>query len=134
MTHLYLSIKTCPVCQQALKERYRKDRTIRSLQGPIYLMSHVSSCENGRCANYHQGILPEAETLLGIKGYKFGLDVIVKVGQLRFKAYQTWEEIWAALKQEYRLKISAREIGYLEQAYLALTNPAVAKLTLKPLK
>ena len=74
MTHLYLSIKTCPVCQQALKERYRKDRTIRSLQGPIYLMSHVSSCENGRCANYHQGILPEAETLLGIKGYKFGLD------------------------------------------------------------
>lgn len=121
-THIHVSIKTCLICQQRLKEWYRKERTIKSLQGPIYLVSHIYSCENETCANYHQRILPEEETLLVIKGYKFGLDVIVKVGQLRFKDYKTWEEVWVVLEKEYQLKISAREIGYLEQAYLALTN------------
>jgi hypothetical protein len=115
-------MKECPVCQQTLKEWYRKERTIKSLHGPIYLVSHIYSCENEACANYRQGILPEEETLLVIKGYKFGLDVIVKVGQLRFNAYKTWEEIRAVLEKEYQIDVSQREIGYLEQAYLALTN------------
>ena len=121
-THLHPSLRTCPVCQGELKEWYRKERTIYSLQGPIYLVSHVYACENKECANYHRGILPEEETLLAIKGHNFGLDVILKIGELRFVSHKTWQEVQEILEKEYHLKISDREVGYLEQAYLALSK------------
>ena len=132
--HLYSSFKECSVCGKPLKEKYRtKGRTIKSLKGRIDIVTHVYACVNFECSKYDVSIYPEEETLLAIKGYKFGLDVIVKIGHLRYFEHKTWVEVHKILTNDYDLKISLREIGYLEQSYLALVN-IVAKEDIELLK
>jgi len=121
-THLHPSLKECLACKEKLKDWYRRERSIKSLSGLIHLVSHVYGCQNEHCGNYRQGIHPEQESLLAIKGYRFGLDVILEIGQLRFTSHNTWEEIQQYLQNKFQLKICEREVGYLEQAYLALTQ------------
>lgn len=121
-THLHPSLKKCLQCKQKLKSWYRRERTIKSLNDVVYLVSHVYCCQNKECDNYRKGINPEEESLLAIKGYNYGLDVVMKVGVLRFQKYKTWEETQKTLSRDNGLKISEREIGYLEQTYLALTT------------
>lgn len=118
-THLYPSFYTCPACGQKLSQWYRKNRTIKSLSGSIHIVSHIFSCKNTECSN--PKITPEKETLLAIKGYTFGLDVILKIGALRYKEHKTWNQIEQILNQKFQLKISYREIGYLEESYLSLS-------------
>lgn len=115
-------MQKCPVCKQKLVEWYRKERSIKSLSGLLDIISHVYRCENEQCNNYRVGVKPEEESLLAIKGYKFGLDVIIKIGQLRFSCNNTHAEIQKSLQSLYSIKISEREVGYLERAHLALTQ------------
>ena len=92
------------------------------MSGPLYLATHVQTCKNENCSNNKRKIFAEEESLLAIKNYKYGLDVILEVGQQRYKKYQKWQEIQKSLAEKHNLEVSEREIGYLEQSYLALVK------------
>ena len=61
----------------------------------------------------------EGETL-SLKHYQFSLDVIAKVGHLRFNEHKTIRQIRCILKQRFKLQISRSEVNLLCQVYLAL--------------
>ena len=58
--------------------------------------------------------------MLSLKHYQFSLDVIAKVGHLRFKEHTTIRQIRRTLKNRFKLNISRSEVNLLCQVYLAL--------------
>lgn len=63
---------------------------------------------------------PEAENILALKGYTFGLDVIVYIGQLRYRENKTIEAIQNQLTE--KLSISVKEVALLCEVFLALVT------------
>ena len=55
-----------------------------------------------------------------MRGSGYGLDVVVRIGQLRFSQHRTREEIWRALRDEAALHLSERHVQNLLEVYLAL--------------
>lgn len=113
--------KTCPNCGAELKRSHTAWRkNIITLRGTLQVTSYAYRCPNSRCPNpgtvYRSA---EAETL-SIKYYQYGLDVIAKVGHLRFREYRTIRKAKRMLRDRFRLPISRSEVDLLGQAYLAL--------------
>lgn len=99
---LYPQTKICPECDRPFKEKYHKQRLIVQLSGQLQAVSHCLGCSNPRCSHSEAIYRPEAENILALKGYTFGLDVIVYIGQLRYRQNQTIEAIQnQLLNQEY---------------------------------
>ncbi len=120
--HLHPSIKKCLVCNEELKEWYRTERSIRTLENEKAIVCHKFICPNKKCSCYKSTISPEEEGLLALKAKRIGLDVVLEIGRLRYKEHRTWKEIQSNLKEKYNFLISERAIGYQEQDYLALSN------------
>jgi hypothetical protein len=55
-----------------------------------------------------------------IRGSGYGLDVVVRIGHLRFGEHRTREEIWRQLREETAVQISERHVQNLLEVYLAL--------------
>ena len=55
-----------------------------------------------------------------VRGSGYGLDVVVRIGQLRFRDHRTREEIWRQLREETPLVLSERHVQNLLDVYLAL--------------
>src|SRR5205823_8371342 len=55
-----------------------------------------------------------------VKGSGYGLDVVVRIGYLRFTEHRTREEIWRALHGQPRVELSERHVQNLLEVYLAL--------------
>ena len=49
-----------------------------------------------------------------------GLDVVIRIGQLRFSQHRTREELWRTLHDEAALDLSERHVQHLLEVYLAL--------------
>ena len=116
-------LKLCPNCNKQLKRSHIAWRKhIFTLNSVYHVTSLAYKCSNSLCpqpqAVYHS---QEAE-MLSIKHYQFSLDVIAKVGHLRFKEHQTVRNIKQILKRRFKLQISRSEVDLLYQAYLALTT------------
>jgi len=58
--------------------------------------------------------------MLSLKHYQFSLDVIAKLGHLRFNEHKTIRQIRQTLKKQFKLQISRSEVNLLCQVYLAL--------------
>ena len=117
---LYPQTKICPECDRPFKEKYHKQRWIVQLSGQLQVVSHCLGCSNPRCSHSEAIYRPEAENLLALKGYTFGLDVIVYIGQLRYRQNQTIEAIQNQLLN--KLSISIKEVALLCEVYLALVK------------
>ena len=116
-------IKLCPNCNKPLKRSHIAwCKHIITLNGVFHVTSIAYKCSHNLCpqpqAIYHS---TEAE-MLSIKHYQFSIDVIAKVGHLRFQEHQTIRHIKQTLKQRFKLQISRSEVDLLHQAYLALTT------------
>jgi hypothetical protein len=55
-----------------------------------------------------------------VKGSGYGLDVVVRIGHLRFSEHRTRAEIWQALQHDTPVRISERHVQNLIEVYLAL--------------
>jgi hypothetical protein len=55
-----------------------------------------------------------------VRGHGYGLDVVVRIGHLRFTEHRTRTEIWDRLRQEHGIAISERHVQHLLEVYLAL--------------
>ena len=120
---LYPLEQNCPNCQQALVERYRKQRWIVRLDGQLKVISHCLSCPNRECRLHEVIYRPSEEGALALRGYTYGLDVVVRIGQLRFSEDQSLTQIHQELHGQ--IGISLKEVGLLCEVFLALVNTVV---------
>jgi|SRR5208282_2707465 len=116
-------IKLCPNCNKPLKRSHIAWRKyIITLNSIYHVTSTAYKCSNTDCPQPQAVYRSQEAEMLSIKHYQFGLDVIAKVGHLRFKEHQTIRNIKQTLKSRFKLHISRSEVDLLHQAYLALTT------------
>ncbi len=118
--HLYPEMRACPTCHRRLVERYRKRRWIVQLSGQLEVITHCLRCPDRACPMHEALYRSDVEDRLALRGYTFGLDVVAKVGQLRYYDNQTITDIHHQLQDA--LTISPKEIALLCEVFLALVN------------
>lgn len=111
----------CLSCQTRLKRfATLSQRTIITLQGPIYLTHCGYRCPNPGCPTLSRVYRSAVADGLALPGFTFGLDLVVLVGQLKLGHHQTLDEVHRTLLDRlapFKLTISRREIMYLFEAY-----------------
>jgi hypothetical protein len=119
---LYPAEQECPVCQHALKERYHKQRWIIRLDQHVKVVSHFLECGNAACTRQAVVYRPQQEDALAWRGYTFGLDVVARIGELRYRHHLSMTKIQAQLQAESQLLISLKEVALLCEVFLALVS------------
>lgn len=121
---LYPAQRTCPACGEPLVERYRQSRFIVTLSGMLKLNKHVLECRTPDCPQHGLTWRPEVEGALALPHYTFGLDVVARIGELRYREQQTIEKIATALGRQ-GVGISLKEVQLLSEVFLALVETVV---------
>ena len=114
-------LRTCPHCGTALAYRHPVWRkTMQSLTGLAHVTSLGYRCPQPACAfgrTVYRSARAEARQ---VKGSGYGLDVVVRIGHLRFTEHRTRAEIWRELDAHSPVAISERHVQNLLEVYLAL--------------
>ena len=116
--------RCCPACGRRMPIRYENRRTVATLDGPVRLRLKVRRCENGGCARHHRPYRPEAEGAIALPQHEFGLDVIARVGALRYREHRSVPEIHRALR-ERGVAVCERTVTHLLDRYDELVATAV---------
>lgn len=106
----------CPACGGALWIDYENRRTVSLLTGNVRLRLKIRRCQNQACSRYHKPYRPEAEGCWALAEHEFGLDVMARIGELRYRHQRTVSEIHQAL-QSLGLVISQRTVTNLLDRY-----------------
>jgi len=89
--------RTCPACGQALWAAYKTQRTVTTLEGLVRLRIQVRRCRTPDCPQQARPIRPEQEGHVALPGHEFGLDLIARIGTLRYAQHRSIPEIHAEL-------------------------------------
>jgi len=119
---LYPQLQACPECQQVMKERYHKQRWIVRLDQHVKVVSHFLECRNTACTRQAAIYRPQQEDALALRGYTFGLDVVARIGELRYRENLSISKIREQLQTESHLSISLKEVALLCEVFLALVT------------
>ena len=95
-------------------------KPIQFLTGPQHVTNLGFRCSNPGCAfgrTVYRSARAEASQ---VKGAGYGLDVVVRIGYLRFTEHRTRDEIWRALQGPPPVELSERHVQNLLEVYLAL--------------
>jgi hypothetical protein len=95
-------------------------KPIQFLTGPQHVTNLGFRCRNAGCAfgrTVYRSARAEARQ---VKGSGYGLDVVVRIGYLRFTEHRTREEIWHTLHGQPLVALSERHVQNLLEVYLAL--------------
>jgi hypothetical protein len=95
-------------------------KAIQFLDGPQHVTNLGWRCGNLACPfgrTVYRSARAEARQ---VKGSGYGLDVVVRIGYLRFGEHRTREEIWRALHEQTAVQLSERHVQNLLEVYLAL--------------
>src|SRR6266851_1618919 len=101
-------------------------KPIQFLTGPAHVTNLGFRCSNAACAfgrSVYRSARAEARQ---VKGSGYGLDVVVRIGYLRFTEHRTREEIWRALHGSPPVQLSERHVQNLLEVYLALLRASEA--------
>jgi MULE transposase domain len=107
---------TCLTCGKAAHIAYHTQRTVTTLEGRYRLHLAVRRCTCSECPRYHQPYRPEAEGAWAHPHGEYGLDVIARVGFLRYRHHQSLAEIHQSL-HERGLSIGERTVLNLLARY-----------------
>lgn len=111
-------MQNCLECESRLNRSHRVwSKYIIQLTGTIHAVSMGYRCPNDECSLgvvYRSAV---AESL-SLKYYSFGMDVIARIGEMRFIWNQTLGEIHSELAEN--ISISEREVHYLIETYMLL--------------
>jgi len=114
-------LTACPQCGAGLVYSHAVwAKVIQYLDGPVYVRNLGFRCPNAHCARPGLVYRSAAGEAQQVKGSGYGLDVVVRIGHLRFSAHQTREEIWRRLREETAVHVSERHVQNLLEVYLAL--------------
>jgi transposase len=114
-------LTACPHCASPLVYRHPVwAKPVQFLSGREHVTNLGFRCSNPACpfpTAVYRSARAEARQ---VKGSGYGLDVVVRLGGLRFREHRTREEIWRDLHEEKGLQISERHVQNLLDVYLAL--------------
>jgi hypothetical protein len=114
-------LSSCPHCDSALVYSHPVwAKPIQSLSGIEHVTNLGFRCSNPACAHQRAVYRSAQAEARQIKGSGYGLDVVVRIGYLRFHNHQTREEIWRQLHEETAIQLSERHVQNLLEVYLAL--------------
>jgi hypothetical protein len=112
---------SCPHCRSPLVYSHPVwAKPIQFLTGPEHVTSLGFRCASPACpfgGAVYRSAHAEARQ---VRGSGYGLDVVVRIGHLRFSEHRTREEIWRTLRDEAALQLSERHVQNLLEVYLAL--------------
>jgi hypothetical protein len=115
---------SCPHCAAALVYSHAVwAKPIQFLDGAEHVTNLGFRCSAPACPfarTVYRSARAEARQ---VKGSGYGLDVVVRIGQLRFTAHRTREEIWRALREprdHAPIQLSERHVQNLLDVYLAV--------------
>lgn len=114
-------LRACPHCGASLVSSHPVwAKPIQFLGGPVHVTNLGFRCADPGCA-FGRNVYRSAQAESGqVKGSGYGLDVVVRIGHLRFGEHRTRGEIWRRLREEAGLAISERHVQNLLEIYLAL--------------
>jgi hypothetical protein len=111
----------CPHCGAVLRWSHPVwAKPIQFLSGPEHVTNLGFRCSNPGCAfgrTVYRSARAEARQ---VRGHGYGLDVVGRIGHLRFTEHRTREEIWRRLHEEHAVAITERHVQHLLEVYLAL--------------
>lgn len=114
-------LTSCPHCQSPLAFSHPVwAKPIQFLDGITHLTNLGYRCPNPVCPfarTVYRSAQAEARQ---VKGSGYGLDVVARIGALRFGEHRTRAEIWEELHAIATLQISERHVQNLIEVYLAL--------------
>ena len=111
----------CPHCRAPLSYSHPVwAKPIQSLAGVEQVTNLGYRCSSPACP-FPRAVYRSARAeARQVKGSGYGLDVIARIGYLRFAQHRTREEIWRHLREETPVQISERHVQNLVEVYLAL--------------
>jgi hypothetical protein len=113
-------MKKCPICGARLVKKYNMNhRRVITLDGDYWALERVLRCSNLECSGHSMSFRSEALQVAIIPKKIFGLDVIIYIGELRYKEHKTYEEITEALVEK-GIKISMDELTNLTRTFESL--------------
>jgi len=119
----------CPHCGARLVASHPVWRKpIQSLARLEHVTSLGVRCGNPACPfprTVYRSARAEARQ---VRGSGYGLDVVARIGALRFGQHRTRAEIWRHLGEETPARISERHVQNLLEVYLALLRASRADL------
>jgi hypothetical protein len=107
-----------------LEESYRQGRYLVTLSGTVRLIRHVLKCPREDCTEREKRWRPEEEGALVLPHYTFALEVVARIGELRYRQQATIGEIASELGKE-GVRISVKEVQLLSEVYLALVETVI---------
>src|SRR5829696_3137603 len=114
-------VRACPHCAAPLAYIHPVwGKTIQSLTGIEHVTSLGFRCGGGVCGHGRAVYRSARAEARQVKGSGYGLDVVVRIGHLRFTEHRTRAEIWRELDQHAPVAISERHVQNLLEVYLAL--------------
>lgn len=120
-------LTTCAACGRRMPVAYTKKRKLMTRHGLVRLHLHIRRCEYAECASFHHPYHPEDEGQWALPGQEFGLDVVLRVGQLRYREHRSCPEIHAQLQQE-GVSLALRTVQNLLAQYDLLLSLALETL------
>jgi hypothetical protein len=124
---LALTLTDCAACGQPMPAVYTKTRKLMTLNGLVQLRLQIRRCETSQCARFHRVCHPEAEGHWALPEQEFGLDVVLRVGQLRYREHRSCPEIHQQLRQE-GVTLAERSVSNLLTHYDILLSLALDTL------
>lgn len=97
---LPVTLTHCAACNSAMPVAYTKTRKLMTMNGLVQLRLQIRSCPNSDCERFHKVCRPESEGSWALPEQEFGLDVVLRVGQLRYREHRSRAEIHQCLLRE----------------------------------
>jgi transposase len=119
-------LQQCPHCGTPLVYSHPVWRKpLQSLTGIAHVTSLGYRCPQPACAFGHTVYRSARAEARQVKGSGYGLDVVVRIGHLRFAEHRTRAEIWRELDAHTPVAISERHVQNLLEVYLALLRASL---------
>ena len=115
----------CPACGKRLYSDYSNFRTLTSLTAVTRYTLRISRCRHRPCDLFRVPFRPEAEGRLALPHHEFTLDVLARVGRLRYAEHRSVPEIHAHLTQ-LGVVLAERTVTNLLDRYDELLAVALA--------
>jgi len=86
------------------------------------VVSHFRECGNTHGERRAAVYRPYQEDTLAWRGYTFGLDVVARIGERRYRDHMSITKMRDQLKSDSNLAISVKEVAWLCEVFLALVT------------
>ena len=117
VTHELSPLRTaCPHCGTFMRADYTNTRVVTTLTGLTRLNLTIRRCRNLACSAFRRPYRPEQEGSFALPHHEFGLDVMVRIGHLRYAEHRSVPEMHRTL-QRTGTRIAERTITNLLDRY-----------------